>query len=260
MRAALAVRDQAALQANLAALRASLASSTDPNAQTAAIFSGLFLDTRSSIMFGAFLVMATFFFGVIRAYAPKLTLMSIFGTIAVDVYFSIGPLFPSANYTLLNSFLIALASYMAIAIVVNIFVFPETMNHACLEGSIALVGGVKALIDKQTQVLQVDLAELAPGTPLMAGIQGGRSAIIAGINGRRCSGDDQFHLWLNILCSKGRIRFHQSRIQLGQMEWRRCKRSRATTASSCHKSRRFPKLCVSRWIAAIFCRSIVLIR
>ena len=52
----------------------------------ASIFEGAFLDTRSSVCFGVFLAFGMFIFSLLRAYAPRLTIMSIFGTIALDIY------------------------------------------------------------------------------------------------------------------------------------------------------------------------------
>lgn len=37
-------------------------------------------------MYGVFLGFGAFIFALMRAYAPKLALMSIFGTIAIDIY------------------------------------------------------------------------------------------------------------------------------------------------------------------------------
>lgn len=68
-----------------------------------AIFNGVFLDTgyaviivaclayldspcSSTVVFGVFLAVGNFLFALIRAYAPGLTLMSVFGTIAVDIF------------------------------------------------------------------------------------------------------------------------------------------------------------------------------
>ena len=52
----------------------------------ASIFEGAFLDTRSSVCYGVFLAFGIFMFSLLRAYAPRLTIMSIFGTIALDIY------------------------------------------------------------------------------------------------------------------------------------------------------------------------------
>lgn len=91
MRAASAVRSQALLQAATQQLQQTIRSNPALQAnplfaQQDAVFHGLFLDTRSSVMFGFFLGLAMFVFGLIRAYAPKLTILSIFGTIAADVF------------------------------------------------------------------------------------------------------------------------------------------------------------------------------
>ncbi len=37
-------------------------------------------------MFGVFLVFGTFVFAIMRAHVPGLTLVSVFGTIAVDIF------------------------------------------------------------------------------------------------------------------------------------------------------------------------------
>ena len=52
----------------------------------ASIFEGAFLDTRSSACYGVFLAFGIFVFSLLRAYAPRLTIMSIYGTIALDIY------------------------------------------------------------------------------------------------------------------------------------------------------------------------------
>ncbi len=52
----------------------------------------------STVVYGVFLGFGCFLFALIRAYAPKLTLMSVFGTIAIDI-FCVGSFcsFESAN-------------------------------------------------------------------------------------------------------------------------------------------------------------------
>ncbi|KAK7677319.1 hypothetical protein QCA50_019649 [Cerrena zonata] len=87
MAAALAARDQVALQQSLQREQQSVAGLSNPEALFQAdIFQGNFLDTRSTVVYGVFLGFGVFIFALIRAYAPKLTLMSIFGTIAIDIY------------------------------------------------------------------------------------------------------------------------------------------------------------------------------
>ena len=45
----------------------------------------LFQSLRSSAVFGAFFFIGTFAFGVLRAYIPKFALVSIFGSIVLDI-------------------------------------------------------------------------------------------------------------------------------------------------------------------------------
>ncbi|THU86398.1 hypothetical protein K435DRAFT_822159 [Dendrothele bispora CBS 962.96] len=164
MRAASAVRSQALLQAATQQLQQRIQSNPALQANPAfaqqdAVFHGLFLDTGSSVMFGLFLGIGTFFFGLIRAYAPKLTILSIFGTIAVDIYCSYGPLFPTPQYTLLRSLLIAASTYCAIGLVLTIFVFPQSMSHSVLGTIAEQVGRARELVEVQEEVLRKASAE-----------------------------------------------------------------------------------------------------
>ncbi|KAF5390378.1 hypothetical protein D9757_005305 [Collybiopsis confluens] len=86
MRAANAARSQALLQAAAAKVQASIQNNSvfqaNPSlATTAAVFTGVFLDVRSSVVYGCFLAVFAFLFGLMRAYAPKLAFTSIFATI-----------------------------------------------------------------------------------------------------------------------------------------------------------------------------------
>ncbi|KZP19305.1 hypothetical protein FIBSPDRAFT_1045659 [Athelia psychrophila] len=166
-----------------AAMKAALATSGMADLEAlyqVSIFEGAFLDVRSSAVFGCFLALGTFFFACIRAYAPKLTLMSVFGTIAIDIYCSFGPLFPFAEYTILNSLLTSIGVYIGIAVVLTVLVFPETMNHACMKATVSQMAQLQALIAVQEAVLDSRVENLAPGTPLLAQIGGMRSAVLAG--------------------------------------------------------------------------------
>ncbi|KAJ6565829.1 hypothetical protein DFH09DRAFT_1472533 [Mycena vulgaris] len=112
MRAANAVRDQAFIHAVGLQIQVSINSTTAFQANPAlakstAVFSGWFLDIRATAVYGAFLGVGAFIFGLMRAYAPKLIFMSIFGTIA--------------------------CCYMAIVVVTTISIFPETMSHAAMD-------------------------------------------------------------------------------------------------------------------------------
>ncbi|KAJ7513178.1 hypothetical protein B0H11DRAFT_2303465 [Mycena galericulata] len=157
MRAANAVRDQAIIQAAGVQIEASINASAifqgDPTlAEATAVFSGWFLDVRATAMYGAFLAVGTFIFGLMRAYAPKLIFMSIFGTIGLDVFCAIGPLFPTKRYTLLNSMGISVGCYMAIVVITTLLIFPETMSHAALSTVAAQLERIAALIRMQDGV------------------------------------------------------------------------------------------------------------
>jgi len=135
---------------------------------------------RSSAVFGVFLGFGSLLFAVIRAYYKSLMFMSIFGTIAIDIFCvchsiihrlflippqTIGPLFPFAQYNILNGLLIPVSIYMAIAIVVTIFVFPRTAHHAFLGTVTLLIRQMKILLDAQEDLLTSVPGSIAPGSP-----------------------------------------------------------------------------------------------
>jgi hypothetical protein len=93
---------------------------------------------------------------------------------------SIGPLFPFAEYTIINGLCTSLACYLAVAVAVTIFVFPETMNHSCLSSTSAQLGQIKALIAIQSTILESNPDDLAPDTPIRTKIMGMRRAVIMG--------------------------------------------------------------------------------
>lgn len=55
------------------------------------MFNGHFLDTRSSVVYGAFIFVGSFFLAAIRGLSPSLSLLSIFALIVLDVMCSYGP-------------------------------------------------------------------------------------------------------------------------------------------------------------------------
>ncbi|KAJ7478392.1 hypothetical protein FB451DRAFT_1452874 [Mycena latifolia] len=180
MRAANAVRDPALIQAAGQQIQASINASaifqSNPAlAQSTAVFSGWFLDVRATAMYGAFLAVGASIFGLMRAYAPKLIFMSIFGTIALDVFCAVGPLFPSKRYTLLNSMAISVRCYMATVVVTTICIFPETMSHAALDTLGAQIARVGALIQMQDAVLTAR----APDGTMLSRFKDLRAGLIA---------------------------------------------------------------------------------
>jgi len=90
--------------------------------------------------------------------------MSIFGTIAIDIFCVIGPLFPFTQFNLLNSLLIPVSIYTAIAIVVTIFIFPQTAHSAFLGTATRLLSQMKLLLDAQEDLLTAVPGSIAPGT------------------------------------------------------------------------------------------------
>ncbi|KAJ7132494.1 hypothetical protein C8R44DRAFT_978049 [Mycena epipterygia] len=184
MRAANAVRDQAHIQAVVGQIQASIQANpvfqANPAlAQTTAIFAGLFLDIRATAVYGGFLAIGAFIFGLIRAYAPKLLFMSIFGTIAIDIFCAVGPLFPTKRYTLLNSTAISIACYMGIAILTTLFVFPETMSHAMMGKLAEQLACVQKLVEVQDAVLTARPEDLAPDSPIITQFKALRARVIS---------------------------------------------------------------------------------
>jgi hypothetical protein len=80
---------------------------------------------------------------------------------------TVGPLFPFAQYYLLNSLLIPVSIYTAIAIVVTTFVFPQTANHAFLGTVTLLLGQLKILLDAQEDLLAAIPGSINPESPKM---------------------------------------------------------------------------------------------
>jgi len=87
MKAAIASREKVLLKTSLQKAQETAAGSANPDQVfELEIFQGVFLDIRSSAVFGVFLGIGSFLFAAIRAYYKSLMFMSIFGTIAIDVF------------------------------------------------------------------------------------------------------------------------------------------------------------------------------
>ncbi|CDZ98124.1 Predicted membrane protein [Phaffia rhodozyma] len=127
---------------------------------SSSIFAGDFLDPRSSTVFGIFLFFGCFALGALRAHIPKLTLMSVFGSIVLDVMCSYGPLFPSQQYTLATIFLIPTSSYVAIGLVCTVLIFPESLAHVWLDGMI------NGFLKISLQLVELQEVTLSPKFPL----------------------------------------------------------------------------------------------
>ena len=96
-----------------------------------------------------------------------------------DISQSIGPLLPISDYKLLESFMISLASYIAVACLVTVLVFPETTNHICMSMISGQLSRVKDLITLQEEVLGSNPTDLAFSAPLMTKVRAARSEVIA---------------------------------------------------------------------------------
>ncbi|KAG9080501.1 hypothetical protein FRC06_006502 [Ceratobasidium sp. 370] len=154
MAASLSARDQLLLKSTLRETQQAAANQANPDAYfQRAVFRGDFLDTRSTVVFGVFLGIGAFVLALLRVKSPKLVLASIFGTIFLDVICSYGPLFPFAEYLVLQTFLVSSAIYMAVGLVTIVLVFPETLNHEWLNSYAGVLDLVKSLVDIQEKVL-----------------------------------------------------------------------------------------------------------
>lgn len=125
--------------------------------------------------------------------------MSIFGTIAIDIFCvrhpnihplvlispqTIGPLFPFTQYNLLNSLLIPVSMYIAIAIVVTILVFPRTAHHTYLGTVTRLLGQIKLLLEAQEELLTSVPGSIDPGSPKILHLRATRVSMFTIHQGR----------------------------------------------------------------------------
>ncbi|KAF8273497.1 hypothetical protein EI94DRAFT_1826225 [Lactarius quietus] len=220
MRAALSARDKVLLKSSLQVAVETAAGTANPDEVfKIEIFQGEFLDVRSSAVFGVFLAIGTFVFAIIRVYYKPLIFLSIFGTIAMDIFCTVGPLFPFAQYYLLNSLLIPVSIYMAIAIVVTIFVFPQTANHAFLGTVTLLLSQAKVLLDAQEDLLTSVPGSITPESPKFLQLKATRVSMFtihqkltqqgkfinAEFNWGRWNGDDARQLEEPLLCVISRL-------------------------------------------------------
>ncbi|KAG7095005.1 hypothetical protein E1B28_005799 [Marasmius oreades] len=183
-RAANAARSMAQLQAATIQVQQMISSNpalqANPAAQTMAIFDGAFLDIRVSVVYGCFLGFGAFIFGLLRAYAPKLVFLSIFGTIGIDIFCTLGPLFPAPRFTLLNSTLTAVGCYGAIAVIATICIFPETMCYSYLTSICQQLDRVESIISLQDDVLKSSPVQLGISSSAITTKAKGLRAVLVG--------------------------------------------------------------------------------
>ena len=96
----------------------------------------------------------------------------------LDLVQSFGPLFPFSEYMLLNSIFISTASYAAIAVVLIVLVFPESMNHAFLASTSEILGKLQKLVEAQELVLNARPSDLDANSSLIRKVIGARTEIV----------------------------------------------------------------------------------
>ncbi|ELU39286.1 hypothetical protein AG1IA_06672 [Rhizoctonia solani AG-1 IA] len=152
MAAALQARDQVLLGRALLSTQQAATNEANPDAYfRKAVFRGDFLDPRSTVVFGVFLAIGAFFLALMRVKSPKLTLAR---------PKSYGPLFPSGQYLILQTFLVSSSIYLAVGLVTIVLIFPETLSHEWLESYAGVLDLVKGLVDMQEKVLTDNLEQL----------------------------------------------------------------------------------------------------
>ncbi|KAL0954522.1 hypothetical protein HGRIS_003489 [Hohenbuehelia grisea] len=157
--AALHARSQTLLAQRLQQAQASFVQGVSPQLQMRQmIFSGYFLDPRSSAVYGAFIFIGVFFLAAMRGALPSLALLSIFGMILVDVICVTGPLIYQQQYvTIPKQFLIPTGYYVGVAVASLVLIFPESLNHNWLatfvEGTLVPARQLLALQSKALDLL-----------------------------------------------------------------------------------------------------------
>lgn len=156
---------------------------------------------REVIVYGVFLATGVAFFAFVRAYAPRLSLLAIFGTIVLDIFCvrspsnpylskltqmplqSFGPLIPAASYTIVSSFLISTSCYAAIALASIILIFPETLQHAYLDSVETLLKSMATFIEFQDNVLALKNSDKESIADLEKQSMGKRIGILLSLQG-----------------------------------------------------------------------------
>jgi hypothetical protein len=75
---------------------------------------------------------------------------------------SIGPLYPFANYKIINSLLLAASSYCAIALLCCFIIFPETVNHVYLGIVATILDKVQTMLSMQDHLLSPEPGDFGP--------------------------------------------------------------------------------------------------
>ncbi|KAJ7763952.1 hypothetical protein DFH07DRAFT_956227 [Mycena maculata] len=179
----IAVRDQAHILNVTAQIQASIQSNplfqADPSlAQNVAVFDGLFLDVRATAVYGGFLIIGALISGLIRAYAPKLLFMSIFGTIGpfcarvppsmFTHHLGGGPAVPceavhpaELDRDLHRALYGHRDNHDDICV-------PQTMSHAMMDNLAEQLQRLQTMVERQDDVLAARPEDLTPEAPIIA--------------------------------------------------------------------------------------------
>ncbi|KAI0041578.1 hypothetical protein FA95DRAFT_677065 [Auriscalpium vulgare] len=178
MRVGLAVRNQVFLQSQLEKDQKIAYANSNPDAAfKIEVFNGDFLEWQSTLVFGATLALGNFIFALMRAYSRPLIFASIFGTISLDIFCCVGPLYPFANYYIVNTLSIPISMYIAISCVVIICVFPETVNHAFMDAVSALLSKIEFMVQGQERVLSAEVEDFVTEHEIVAQLRANRTAM-----------------------------------------------------------------------------------
>ncbi|ETS81358.1 hypothetical protein PFICI_06360 [Pestalotiopsis fici W106-1] len=138
MKAALATRPAADLQAQYAVLQQAIASgsiqaSGQSTALQVAIYNGLLLDTRVTLTYFCMMGLFIYLMARIRVVAPKLTLVGIFSMIIADIYITTAPLLPTFQGTIPKTLILPTAIAVGIGMVCNILIFPQSTSSIVVD-------------------------------------------------------------------------------------------------------------------------------
>ena len=154
---------------------------------------------RSSVVYGVMFGFFSFLIGLVRTYRPGLIIMTLFGQVVLDIFCvsceirtmyirsppsqSYGPLFPVPQYNLASSLLISVSTYMAIALVCIVFIFPETMNHEYLTDITDVMRQLKDYVNFQDRILSSAPDEIIEDEgKVVSKAVGARAMLLAAVN------------------------------------------------------------------------------
>ncbi|PPR08040.1 hypothetical protein CVT24_010839 [Panaeolus cyanescens] len=129
------------------------------------IFSGHYLDPRSSVVTGVLLFVFTWAYGLLLAHVQALIVIIFFALTLLSSVTIINPLVPQAVYTSSLTFLISSACYLALCLGSYVLVFPRSFNASWLVGiRREVLGPAIRLLDPPTDN-QPDSEQLAAHSP-----------------------------------------------------------------------------------------------